>query len=107
MWALVRLLTPTMNWCSGPLLTNKPLTWTAGVQRQPSVVVTSWVDAGWHEAVIDSPVRYGNNDGYKGGCSHPAWQAAGCRRPTGFRGLICIDLGSEERPKVDDPQQRR
>lgn len=26
------------------------------MQRQPSVVVTSWVDAGWHEAVIDSPV---------------------------------------------------
>lgn len=24
--------------------------------RKPSVVVTSWVDAGWPEAVIDSPV---------------------------------------------------
>lgn len=26
------------------------------MQRQPSVAVTNWIDAGWHEAVIDSPV---------------------------------------------------
>jgi hypothetical protein len=28
---------------------------TTGVQRQPPVVVTSWVHAGWYKAVIDSP----------------------------------------------------
>jgi hypothetical protein len=72
----------------------------AGAQRQPSVVVTSWVHAGWHEAVIDSPGSdTATTTAIEGAAVIQRGRSPVAVSQLAFGGLICIDLGSAERPK--------
>jgi hypothetical protein len=70
------------------------------LQRQPSVVVTSWVHAGWHEAVIDSPGSdTATTTAFEGAAVIQRGRSPVAVSQLAFGGLICIDLGSVELTK--------
>ena len=68
-------------------------------QRHPSVVVTRWVHARWHEAVIDSPDSVeATTTAIEGAAVILGGMPPVVVKPVGG-GLIWIDFGSAKRPE--------